>query len=386
MFGQVKCVMDFRSLVEVNKFLACPASFTRMLMGKIREPNMLVNLNSVPTMKSRSAKVSGQNFANADSSASDTFEKNSTSSSSPENQLRQLGKNFRPSALKQSHHAHQSEILISDFPGREGYDSSFLGKELPLPKMGPRAAAAAAPLLSDPSKHELEYTNFSIVMNKERRQPMFTAVNINGPEVVDVPRKGKWTLDSRISQDHQLGNEAYKSNAIDRGHMVRRRDPVWGPDPNRASNDTFAYTNAGLQHGSLNQKEWLQLENHVLDTSKQTGQKFTVMTGPIFRDSDPKFDNRGKMKPTQIPQEFWKVVVWNDPKEGLQGKAFVLSQAEFVGGNDSIFKSQGLPSDRFEVYQVPISKLEQATDLSFGDIANQGGHERVTEDRMPTFG
>ena len=351
---------------------------------------MLVNLNSAPTVKAKKGKASAPKMVQSQMSSSDTFQQNPQSSMSPENQFRQLGKNFRPPALKRSHRAHHNEILSFDFPGREGYDSGFLGTELPLPKMGPSAKAAAAPLLSDPSKHELEYTNFSIVMNKDRRQAMFTSVNIDGSKIVSVKRNGKWGLDSRISSNHQLGNEAYKSNPIDRGHMVRRRDPVWGPDAKRASNDTFAYTNAALQHGGLNQKEWLQVENHVLDTAKETGQKFTVMTGPIFRDTDPSFDNRGKMsKPTQIPQEFWKVVVWNDPKEGLQGKAFVLSQSNLVGGDDSIFKSQGLPSDRFAVYQVPISKLEQATDLQFGDITNQAAEsdrEQVRVDRMPKFG
>ncbi len=261
------------------------------------------------------------------------------------------------------------------YPGREGYDTNFLGRELPLPTLKPELQAKVAPLLSDPSQSELEYTNFSIVMNKERRQPFFSAVNIDGSRIVSVPRDGKWTIDGRIAREHQLGNEAYSSNPIDRGHQVRRRDAAWGEHAHRASNDTFAYTNAAMQHGSLNQKEWLELENHVLDTARNTGMKMTVLTGPVLRDDDPKFDNRGKVKPaTQMPQEFWKVVVWNDPAEGLKGSAFVLSQADYVG-RDSLYKNSFEPG-RLSVYQVPLETLEEATGLGFGPVADASDGSR----------
>ena len=261
------------------------------------------------------------------------------------------------------------EELTSDFPGREGYDKNFLGRTLDLPKVDASWQDRVATLIGKPNESELKYTNFSIVMNKERRQPFFTAVNIDGANVVDVPRDGDWTIDSRIPREHQLGNEAYKGNNIDRGHQVRRRDAAWGPDAHRGSNDTFSYTNASLQHSALNQKEWLQLENHVLDTAKAEDKKITVLTGPVMRDSDPKWNNGGKVSPaTQMPQEFWKVVVWNDPEEGLKGSAFVLSQKDFVNPR-GLFQADFDPG-RFEVYQVPLDKLEEMTHLDFGNVTN----------------
>lgn len=269
------------------------------------------------------------------------------------------------------------------YPGREGYDTNFLGRELPLPSLSPELQEKAAPLLSDPSQSELKYTNFSIVINKERRQPFFTAVNIDGPNVVSVPRDGKWTIDGRIAREHQLGNEAYRNNPIDRGHQVRRRDAAWGEHAHRASNDTFAYTNAALQHGSLNQKEWLDLENHVLNTAVDSGMKLTVLTGPVLRDDDPKFDNGGRVEPaTQMPQEFWKVVVWNDPAEGLKGSAFVLSQADYVG-REALDDGSFEPGE-FSVYQVPLDRLEKTTGLSFGPLADAGGDSRKIDDIAQT--
>lgn len=284
----------------------------------------------------------------------------------------------RPEADKALRHAaftrrhevqpERSQEPVSNYPNRNGYDQHFLGKPLPLPRLDPSVRGKVAPLLNQPDQFELKYTNFSIVMNKERRQPFFTAVVIDGSQSKDVPRDGEWTIDGRISRQHQLGNEAYKNNAIDRGHMVRRSDPAWGPNADRASDDTFAYTNASMQHEALNQKEWLELENHVLDSAKAMHQKMVVMTGPVFRDDDPPFDNKGAIKPpTQMPQKFWKMVVWNDPKEGLKGAAFVLSQEDFVNGGLTKAEFQ---VGRFGVYQVPIDDLEKMTKLDFGDIKN----------------
>lgn len=270
--------------------------------------------------------------------------------------------------------------LSSDFPGREGYDVNFLGTPLPLPTLDPSVRSQAAELIGKPGEIELKYGNFSIVMNGVRRQPFFTAVNIDGAKVVDVPRDGDWTIDSRIRRDQQLGNEAYRNNDIDKGHQVRRRDAGWGPNAHRSANDTFAYTNASLQHAALNQKEWLELENHVLDQLKAKDMKATVITAPVMRDSDPQWDNRGQMdKPTQMPQEFYKLVVWNDPQEGLKGSAFVLSQADFVG-NRGLFKSDAsFEEGRFAVYQVPISKLQEDTHLNFGPIKDSRSDAKQIE-------
>lgn len=273
---------------------------------------------------------------------------------------------FAAQQVRQTQHVQEENI--STFPGREGYDVNFLGKALSLPKIDPSQQAKVATLIDNPSESELKYTNFSIVMNGERRQPFYTAVNIDGARIVDVPRDGKWTIDGRIRRDHQLGNEAYRGNPIDKGHQVRRRDAAWGPNPHQASNDTFAYTNASLQHSALNQKEWLELENHVLDQLKSKGMKATVLTGPVMKDSDPQWDNKGRMdRPTQMPQEFWKVVAWNDPQEGLKASAFVLSQADYVP--NEIYQSDFEPG-RFGVYQVPIDTLEQMTRLDFGEVAD----------------
>jgi endonuclease G len=266
---------------------------------------------------------------------------------------------------------------------RKGYEENFLGTNVDLPTLDPSIKSKAAPRVDDPSRNELEYTNFSIVMNKERRMPFFTAVNIDGAQVKEVERSGKWLFDPRIEREHQLGNEAYKKNDWDRGHMVRRKDAVWGDKAAQGSTDTFVYTNAALQHKNLNQHEWLDLENRVLDKAAAEDKKMTVFTGPVFREDDPSFDNNGRMKnPAKIPQDFWKVVVWNDKEKGLQSEAFVMSQKKDLAGNSGPKEVLEKESE-FAMYRVPLNQLEEMTNLHFGQINNDCTSCQRLDQRQP---
>lgn len=254
--------------------------------------------------------------------------------------------------------------------GGEGYDPNFLGLELPMPKLMDSIKDQAAPLLADPSSSELKYTHFSVIQNKERRTPMLTAANVDGAQYNEQPRDGKWDFDRRIDTRYQTGNDAYSNNAFDRGHMVRRRDPMWGSNEValKGSRDTFAFTNAALQHSSLNQHNWLDLENHILSLANHFDRKVTVFTGPVLKDSDPSFDNKGKMStPTKIPMEFYKVMVWNEPGEGLKGEAFVMSQENFVKNRAGAPDRDDRLQD-FTPFRVPLEKLEQMVQIDFGDI------------------
>lgn len=260
------------------------------------------------------------------------------------------------------------------YAGRKGYDENFLGQTLELPSLDPSLKDKAAPRIDDPSRNELEYSNFSIVMNKERRMPFFTAVNIDGSKVKEIERGDNWLFDARIAREHQLGNEAYKNNPLDKGHMVRRRDASWGnneAEATQGSTDTFAYTNAALQHEQLNQHEWLDLEDRTLNKAQSENRRMTVFTGPVFSDSDPEFNNNGRMQtPTKIPQEFWKVMVWNDPEKGLQSEAYVMSQKKDLAGQSGPEDNPQTEAD-FAAYRVSMDQLQQMTKLNFGRLGGQ---------------
>ena len=262
------------------------------------------------------------------------------------------------------------------FPNRQGYDPNFLGASIPLPTLDDSIKNEAAPLLNDPSKIELKYTHFSVVQDKDRRQPLLTAVNLDGTQTKDLARKGTWSLDARIDRQYQLGNEAYANNDIDKGHQVRRRDPQWGPEADKAGGDTFVYTNVGLQHADLNQRTWLDLEDHVLHNAVNHNQKVTVFTGPVLRSDDPKFDNAGAIKnPTQMPLEFWKMEVWNEPGKGIEGEAFVESQKSYWDKPKTKEPYDHLNEGQLQACRVPIAQLEQMTHIHFGAIKDASDAE-----------
>lgn len=314
-------------------------------------------------------------------SGKDVFVRDEGRECADEMRFAKAGRLFRSAqggeAGKAAQVAQSSEIELEEvsmYPGRNGYDKSFLGITLPMPELGASIRDKAAMRKDKPGECELTYTNYSVVMNKERRQCFFAICNIDGATHRNVKRNGTWTIDGRIDRSYQLGNEAYSSNNIDKGHMVRRLDPCWGKNPELASNDTFSYCNASMQHSALNQKEWLALEDHVL-AAAHCGQRLTVITGPVFSDKDPKFDNHGQINPpTQMPMKFFKTVVWKDSKSGsLKSASFVLSQEDLVKKDGSLFKGrpkEGFNPDRFEIYQVPLKQLEQMTDLHFGNIGD----------------
>jgi endonuclease G, mitochondrial len=179
----------------------------------------------------------------------------------------------------------------------------------PLPVLSDELAPLAAvnsQATGDP-RYVLPYHHFSVVLNKERRLAFYTAVNIDGASGMRLRREAdRWSFDPRIPQDEQTGEEVYKKNPLDRGHLVRRLDPVWGPSATAAktaNDDTFHFTNCTPQHHDFNagQTLWAGLEDYILDHADNLRFRVCVFTGPVFAADDDQY--RG----LQLPRQFWKV-------------------------------------------------------------------------------
>ena len=245
--------------------------------------------------------------------------------------------------------------------GREGYRPDFLGtgRRVRLPVLSAAQEDDAVPV---PGRHDfvLAYTHFSVVMCQSRRLCYFTAVNIDGNQSVNLRRADAWFLDPRIPADAQTGNELYRNNNLDRGHMVRRLDPVWGPPAvaRAANDDTFFYTNACPQHADLNQRTWNDLEDYLLSNADQRNLKISVFTGPVLGAADPVY--RG----VRIPLDYWKVAVMVKPDGRLSATAYVLTQSNLADDFEAPFAF-----GRFRTYQVPVARVEGLTGLSFGNLS-----------------
>lgn len=270
---------------------------------------------------------------------------------------------FSPARVDVPETLETEERNSADYEDREGYREDFLGDEdryrVPLPTVTSDLGEQVATLKDDDEESELKYTNFSIVMNKERRMAFFTAVNVDGKQTRRIPRDDNWFFDPRISEIFQVGDELYKRNDLDRGHLVRRLDPVWGNDAEVANEDTFHFTNATPQHKDFNQKTWNDLENYILDNAGAFDLKISVFTGPVFREDDKVY------RSVKIPQQYWKIVVMVNDRRKLLATGYMISQSDLIENLERVFTFGA-----FRTYQVEIAKIEELTGLDFGDLRN----------------
>ena len=233
----------------------------------------------------------------------------------------------------------------------QGYDSTFLGVPAPLPVPVGR-----------PHTVDLAYLHFTVTLDTTRQLAVVTGVNIDGGELHDLPRTGEWHLDPRVPASAQTGPAVYAANDLDRGHLVRRRDPGWGSKPvaRAATEATFAYTNAAPQAAGFNQSKelWLGLEDHVLLYADTNDNRVSVFTAPVLAPDDPRY--RG----TRVPRRFWKVAAWADGERMLAAAGFVLDQTELLELDEGVLAVP--PLGAYRTYQVRIGDIETLTGVDFG--------------------
>lgn len=233
----------------------------------------------------------------------------------------------------------------------DGFDTEFLGIPLPLPSPAVETV-------------RLDYPRFSVLLDPARRFAAVTGVVIDGSTLQDLPRTGEWRLDPRVAVDAQAGPAVYADNDLDRGHLVRRRDPGWGSvaEARDATAATFVYPNAAPQAAGFNQSKelWLGLEDHVLAYAEATDQRLAVFTAPVLDPDDPPY--RG----IRVPLRFWKIAAWRSDA-GLAAAGFVLDQSALVDTR------QGLrvpPLGAFRTFQVPIRDIAAEARVDVGQLAD----------------
>jgi endonuclease G len=265
----------------------------------------------------------------------------------------------------------QEKVSIDpNYPGRQGYDADFLGAgehSVAMPRLTASLLDDVAPLLQpqDDNRHVLHYHHFSVIMNRRRRLAFFTAVNIDGARHANVKReRDAWFFDPRIDRAAQAGEEVYRANALDRGHLVRRLDPAWGPSvkvAKVANDDTFHFTNCSPQHADFNQNDttWAGLEDYILHHARNLDLRVTVFTGPVLSEHDE--PHRGIL----LPREFWKVVAMVKDDGHLSVTAYLLSQASLLR---DVLDEEEFSYGDYNNFQVPLARIEEKTGLRFGNL------------------
>ncbi len=255
-----------------------------------------------------------------------------------------------------------------------GYDPVFLGPAVPLPTVSAEMENDLA-TLKETDSHELKYPHFSIVMSKSRRLAVFTAVNIDGKNLVNVQRKkDTWYFDPRIEEKYQCGPELYARNDLDKGHLVRRQDAIWNPNAIEANIATFHYTNCSPQHKALNQQTWLNLEDYILKNADHYDLKVSVMTGPVFRADDMLY------RDVHVPAEFWKLAVMVKENGALSATAYLQTQKNLIENLEFAY-------GKYQTYQISVARIESLTKLNFGELRNYdpiAGTEATSSGRLIT--
>lgn len=235
-----------------------------------------------------------------------------------------------------------------------GYAANFLGPIVKVPRLSTVNANDAFKL--DDSV-VIPYTHFSLAQSKSRRFAFWVAWNIDGGRLMSLSRKGlKFDFDLRVPNGFQVGDDLYKNNPLDRGHIARRADLLWGSETEAqtANKESFFFTNITPQMDNFNQSSqggiWGRLEDAVFDEVDVDNLRVSVFGGPVLRSDDRVF--RG----VKIPREFFKVLAFVEAGK-LKARAFMLTQ--------NLNQLEVLDLNQFKVFQVKLSEVEQRCGFAF---------------------
>jgi endonuclease G len=236
-----------------------------------------------------------------------------------------------------------------------GYDRDFLGERVDVPTLS--AALRADVAITADGRDVVPYTHFSLQMKASRRFAYWVAWNIDGGALKALSRKGiKFVMDPRLPEEAQVGDELYVDNDLDRGHLARRADLLWGPlaVATKANVDSFFFTNITPQMDDFNQSArngvWGRLEDAVFADADVEDLKVSVFGGPVFQDEDRLY------REIRLPREFWKVLAFREGGR-LKARAFLLTQ--------DLDQLEALDLDEFRVFQISLPELEARTGLRF---------------------
>jgi len=253
---------------------------------------------------------------------------------------------------------------------RKGFVRNFLGFELPALANITKKFRKKTTQLVDGGGNELRYTHFSVIMHDERRLALIAAVNIDGSKLREPSAKPSWRIDRRIEATKNSGAELYRNNPFDKGHLVRRLDPVWGTpaEADDAVTDTYHYTNAAPQEHSFNDGVWGDVEDYILQISALKERKISVFTGPILSKDDRSYGEERPGGPWIIPSHFWKVIAYVKTDGTKAATGFVLDQSDQI--TDLVEGFTPLPRARevARVHQRTVTDIENLTGLDFGEL------------------
>jgi endonuclease G len=192
-----------------------------------------------------------------------------------------------------------------------GYDPAFLPGARVEPPLAARRAVQDDYAPTGTGATVRHYTHFSLAMSKARRFCRWVAWNVDGNGLRSLSRTGlNFKLDHAYDPQFQVDDDIYAGNRLDRGHIARRADLLWGtPEEAKQANvDSFFFTNITPQLDDFNQSRqhglWGQLEDAIYEDVDVEDLRLSVFGGPLFGETDVRY------RDVLVPRSFWKVLAY----------------------------------------------------------------------------
>lgn len=277
-----------------------------------------------------------------------------------------------------------------------GYRPEFIGNGLtiPMPEIGdPQLLKQALSRTALRSSVYSDHINYTLLMNRETRQLICSAHNIDQDQNIDrrddltadqkkaVSGSKSWTTDADIGAPFQLGDAYYRDtvnsfgikveNPYDKGHMVMRKNAMWGAGPDEmdeAGKATYIYANAALQHKNLNRSEWQAIEMDIVgQLASDSNGRLCVFTGPIWGPLDRIVHSAETGDIGRVPSGFFKVICFEFQDPPDDDPLGVLTFAVFQDRHVIAQQAGGRVVKTDQRYQITIMELERLTGLRFDD-------------------
>ena len=261
------------------------------------------------------------------------------------------------------------EISRPDVPGL-GFAPGFVGGIVALPDPG--TPAVRNDLVEVGGRTVFDYMHFSLAMSQSRRFARWVAWNVDGSSIHRLSRNGlRFKKDPNVPAEFQVGDELYANNPLDRGHIARRQDLLWGTEAEarRANKESFFFTNITPQHEAFNQSGaqgiWGELENAIFADTEVEALRVSLIGGPVLQADDREY--RG----VKLPREFFKILYYREAdQEGLKARGYVLTQKDLIN------ELEALELPEFAVFEVPIGEIGRRAGLSLPTASTPGGAGR----------
>ena len=228
-----------------------------------------------------------------------------------------------------------------------------------------------------PSKRFIEHSGFILEYSEEHEQAKWTT-HIILPEIKNgkAKRTNDFRTDPKIptgTTDYSdyyridtlaTGKVEYIGSHLDRGHLVPSADFKWSQ---KATSETFYYSNMSPQDSTLNRGKWAELERFLRKYVISNGIPLYIVTLPILEDKLPKI--KESINGLSVPKKFAKAAYDPINKRTI---GFIMDNKE---------SSKPLKS-----YTVTVDEIEQVSGLNiFANVPENIEASYVEEDWFDNF-